>query len=123
MSSNNLPDKSELPFFAYGLFKPDQLAYWCIKDFVDENETDSKAWTEGVILERDGLPILKPGPEGSAPGVLLTFHEGCEEEAYSNIAALESKYQYRRETLPIEHSAGSITANALAGKRPDRGSL
>jgi len=43
MSSNNVPDNKELPFFAYGLFKPDQLAYRRINDFVDENETDSTA--------------------------------------------------------------------------------
>ena len=43
MSNNNLPDDKQLPFFAYGLFKPDQLAYRRINDFVDENETYSTA--------------------------------------------------------------------------------
>ena len=41
MSSNNVPDNKELPFFAYGLFKSDQLAYGSINNFVDENETHS----------------------------------------------------------------------------------
>ena len=45
MSSNNVPNNKKLPFFTYGLFKPDQLAYGHINDFVDENEADSTAWS------------------------------------------------------------------------------
>ena len=46
----------DLPFFAYGLFKPGQLGFLRLRDLVKHSEPDCAL--QGTLLERDGLPIV-----------------------------------------------------------------
>ena len=49
------PSDSNLPFFAYGLFRPGQLGYLRLKPHVGRVES---GWSlHGNLLDRDGLPI------------------------------------------------------------------
>ena len=61
MTNNNekrtldLPDDIDLPFFAYGIFKPGQLAYSKIRNHVDENINNVEI--NYLMKTRDGVPF------------------------------------------------------------------
>lgn len=83
MSDNNdekrtldLPDDVDLPFFAYGIFKPGQLAHSKIKNHVDECIKDIEINYRMKI--RDGVPILIDGKSdyNHTRGSLITFKKG-----------------------------------------------
>lgn len=115
------PDKPYGSFFAYGIFKPGQLAYRQIKEFV--TEADATATVEGALRERDGLPILKTGGTGQVRGALLTFRPNAEAEAYAKINLLEPKSQYRWGRIQVFSITGLREAAALIGRQPDKGSI
>ena len=86
------PDKTELPFFAYGLFKPGQLCFFRIKDLVDGI---CAAEVDGFLKERDGIPLLIRSSHSRIRGVLIRFRDGCEIEAYKRIIGIEPDEVYR----------------------------
>jgi hypothetical protein len=67
----SLPQNPELPFFAYGAFKPGELAFTQIETFLDQQPT--RATAAGSLKVRDGLPLLDDRSGGSVQGFLLTF--------------------------------------------------
>ncbi len=111
----NLPENIQLPFFAYGLFKPGELCYFKIKDLV---QATSEAEVNGRLKERDGIPLLVTKGHLQIKGVLIHFKVDSEEKAYKRIAEIEPDKIYKWQE--INTTEGS--ANALLGKRPDRGS-
>lgn len=111
-----LPDKTELPFFAYGLFKPGQLCFFRIKDLVDNT---CAAEVDGILKERDGIPLLIRSSYSRIKGVLMRFRDGCEIEAYKRVIGIEPDEVYRWEEVI---ASSNVYANALVGKRPGRGS-
>ena len=115
------PDSPSGSFFAYGIFKPGQLAYRQIEEFV--LEADGTATVEGTLRERDGLPILKAGGDGQVRGALLTFRPDAERDAYAIINDLEPECQYRWEKVQVFTAAGHGKAAALVGRKPDKGSI
>jgi len=58
-----------LSFFAYGLFRPGQLAFFQLRDPV-VNKIDP-AKIPGTLLLRDGLPIIDLTGDGLVTGALL----------------------------------------------------
>lgn len=110
------PNNQSLPFFAYGVFKPGELAFLQVKDLV---ETLSTCSITGVLRLRDGLPIASPDEPGNITGTLISFRRGNEEEAYRRIGALEPEKQYRWKTAVGEFGQ----ANFLAGRSPHKGSV
>ena len=51
-----LPSQVELPFFSYGLFRPGQIGFGRLRQFVTSDEAE---WhVKGQLLDRDGLPVL-----------------------------------------------------------------
>ena len=82
----NLPANTKSPFFAYGLFKPGQLCYFRIKKLIE-----SKNYTEvnGILKERDGIPLLILSDHSRIKGVLMQFTNGKEIEAYERILEIE----------------------------------
>ncbi len=106
-----------LPFFAYGLFKPGQLAFFQLRDFVI-NVTDP-ADIPGSLLLRDGLPIIDPDGHGSVRGALLTLLPERASEAYDRISAMEPDKHY----LWREGQVNGKPANVLAGRSPSKGSV
>lgn len=112
----NRPVDVLLPFFAYGLFKPGQLCYSRISDLV-ENSTECAV--QGLLKERDGIPLLVKGNSNSnIKGYLIRFIAGEENKAYDRIISIEPDEVYRWEIVKVNDS----DANALVGRREQRGS-
>lgn len=111
-----LPDKTELPFFAYGLFKPGQLCFSRIKDLVDNT---CAAEVPGILKERDGIPLLVLRSNyPSIKGYLIYFLAGEEDKAYDSIIGIEPDEVYRWERVRVNDS----DANVLVAKREQKGS-
>lgn len=111
-----LPSNVQLPFFAYGVFKPGELAFLQIKDLI----TDSQACSINATLRiRDGLPIAALSSAGDLRGHLIHFKPGAEGEAYGRIGELEPHMQYRWEVI----KASVTDANCLVGRSPLKGSI
>lgn len=111
------PNDTTLPFFAYGVFKPGELAFLQIKEFV--GDLPRNCTISGELLIRDGLPIASPEGQGGIRGVLLTFRTDKQTDAYKRIGGLEPEKQYRWGTI----ETGFGKANYLAGVSPHKGSV
>jgi hypothetical protein len=114
-----LPQDTSLPFFAYGIFKPGQLAFARLADCI--GRVHERATTRGT-LARDGLPILAPG-RWSIQGTVFTFQESRNHTAYQRIAELEPDSQYRWDIVKVSSAAFAGAANTLVGRSPERGSI
>jgi hypothetical protein len=115
----DLPPRTDLPFFAYGVFKPGQLGYHRVSDLVVRAEP---ATIPGTLRIRDGLPIADLDGASTSQhvaGHLLHFRADSGHEAYSRIAQLEPDKQYRW----TEVRAADVSANALVGRSPKKGSV
>ena len=109
--------KTSLPFFAYGLLKPGQPAFFQIREYVDE-ATYEIACAPGVLVIQDALPILKKTDNnGATKGVLVPFKAESADEAYKTIRAFEpeSIYQWDTEDVPGRR------ANVLYAAHPEAG--
>jgi hypothetical protein len=110
-----LPDDVTLPFFAYGLFKPGQLAYFQIRDLA----TSKPATAPGQLRVRDGVPFLAPSVPGwQVQGALVSFAPAAAEEGYALIAAMEPKDLYSWGTITVDNG---VSANVLLGRSPEQG--
>jgi hypothetical protein len=112
------PANVEQPFFAYGIFRPGQLGFFQLKEFVREITVPSEI--AGTLLLRDGLPIIDPNGQGHVKGALLRFAgTRAAEEAYDRISALEPDNHYYWK----EARANGQSANVLFGRFPGKGSV
>jgi hypothetical protein len=109
------PTNCDLPFFAYGLFRPDQLGFNQIADLVDRKEPAS---IRGQLYIRDGLPILVLDERGEnfVRGFVIYFTDS--RSAYERIVAIEPGSQY----LWSETAVSVDNANVLIGRSPQKGS-
>ena len=112
----NPPERKDVPFFAYGVFRPGQLAFHRLKPFI---AVVRGASIQGELRERDGLPILDPDGSGTVSGSLLAFRPEAGTDAYQAIVNLEPDHQYRWDTRLVDGAA----ANVLVGKSPKEGSV
>jgi hypothetical protein len=111
-----MPSKIHLPFFAYGVFKPGELAFLQVKDLV----ASIQACSIGATLRiRDGLPIASLSSDSDLPGSLIHFKPGSEEEAYRRISEFEPQTQYR--WTIVKTNLGD--SNSLVGRSPLKGSV
>ena len=115
-----LPEKIELPLFAYGLFKPGQLAFFQLRDFV--SSVSDNVEIMGSLRLRDGLPIIDPETKReTVPGALVTFKQEHATEAYKCISEMEPDQHYRWNEVQI--NGDCCSANVLVGKSPQKGSV
>lgn len=112
------PQDLSLPFAAYGIFRPGQLAFFQLADLVGEIVDPIRI--PGRLLVRDGLPILELSLAGASAidGALLSFRNGSQGDAYERIADMEPHAQYRWETVSLDVGV----ANSLTARRSSRGS-
>jgi hypothetical protein len=110
------PVNPALPFFAYGAFRPGELAFLRIKNYAIGIK---RAVLKGALRIRDGLPIADVADSGSIDGFLIRLAEEKQIAAYRQISELEPQKQYRWEELQVDGSA----ANVLVGMSPKKGSL
>lgn len=93
-----LPENTELPFFAYGIFKPNQIAYHVIMDLVESSENKSIDNYEQFL--RDGLSfIIKTKKPGSLNGYKINFKSDNAFEAYFKISNKEPSNLYKWEVI------------------------
>jgi hypothetical protein len=106
------PQNMELPFFAYGLFKPGQLAYFQLWEFV--SEVINPVYIKGTLLVRDGLPLLDLAESGygRALGALLLFRPDRTREAYDRLSTMEPDKQY----IWAEGKIDGVPVNVLEGR-------
>lgn len=112
----DLPD-TELRFFAYGIFKPGQLAYSKIKNHVYEIEN---AEINYPMKHRDGVPIIINDQRDhyQTKGYIITFREGQEEDTYKIISKTLLRKLYEWKTIEIN----TEKVNVLFGVNPKKGS-
>ena len=112
----DLPD-TRLRFFAYGIFKPGQLAYSKIRNHVDEIED---AEINYPMEHRDGVPIIIDNEKDfyQTKGFIMTFRKGQERDTYKIICKtlLRKLYEWK----PIKINGEKI--NVLFGVDPKNGS-
>jgi hypothetical protein len=101
-----------LPFFAYGIFSPAEIAFFQIKSYV-RRITDASA--TGILRIRDGVPVLDARARDEvANGYRIEFNDADAELAYQAIQDMEPSTQYRWHT--------DAEMNVLVGYKPERGS-
>lgn len=111
------PPNIDRPFFAYGLFRPGQLAFFQLRELV--STVPEPARVPGSLVLRDGLPIIDPQGQGYTNGALLTFLPERAAEAYARISAMEPDKHY----CWHEADADGVSVNVLVGKSPGKGSV
>lgn len=111
-STAGVPEDTTLPFFAYGIFSPGQIAFFQIKNYV---RRVADASVNGILLIRDGIPILDADAPGETKGNLIEFNDDEDAElAYRAIEGMEPSTQYRW----VEDR----NMNVLVGRSPRKGS-
>jgi hypothetical protein len=113
----SLPQNLELPFFAYGAFKPGELAFTQIETFLDQQPIPAIA--SGSLMVRDGLPLFDNRGDGNVDGFLLAFSKDRCRLAYETICRFEPKAIYFWEAANLLSPV--VSANLLSGKKFDRG--
>lgn len=104
------PDNLDLPFFAYGIFKPGQIAYYRIKKYLRENPIETIVDYE--MKYRDGVPILcgEKNDIFQTKGYLIKFDNP--QAAYSRIGTAEVDELYQWKIIDVNGE----DAYALVGK-------
>lgn len=111
------PTDVKLPFFAYGAFKPGELAHAQIVEFLSSEQGTIATTVPGELLVRDGLPLFKPDCDGHVRGCLLSFRPDSANEAYDRICKFEPSSIYFWTTVTVREGK----ANILQGKKLDKG--
>jgi hypothetical protein len=93
-----LPENTELSFFAYGIFKPNQIAYHVIKDLVESSE--NKSIDKYHQFLRDGLSfIISDKNFHDLNGYKINFKSEKALEAYFKISNKEPRNLYKWEVI------------------------
>jgi len=111
------PEKIDLPYFAYGPFKPDEPAFYKIQDFV---QTYEKFYPLGYMVVSDGLPMvdLYFDPVSIVRGFLLNFKKHkTEERAYEIISDYYPATSHTWETKTLNPSG--VQFNIVVRQKPD----
>lgn len=111
------PPNLDRPFFAYGVFRPGQLAFFQLRALV--SDVTQPVEVPGSLLLRDGLPIVDPAGSGYIKGALLTFTPERVSDAYDRISAMEPDKHYRWDEVRVRGTA----VNMLVGRSPRKGSV
>ena len=108
-----LPENPNLPYFAYGLFKPNELAYNQINKFVEKIPV-SMTINNSHLWIRDGLPIIHFHSGGQVVGYEITFREGNHKDAYNAITQFVSIGDislYEWDVLKLVDDKGKLIKN------------
>ena len=109
------PDDTDLPFFAYGFYKPHQLAYPTIKEFVKGEPKKSKV--KASLKQVNGVPVLvEQGYKYDyVEGYLINFKEGYEVEAYEKVGYSRNRGIYKWKEMFIDEEK----VNVLVSSKPN----
>ena len=91
------PNDTNLPFFAYGFYKPHQLAYPQIEIFV--KGTPQKAKVKASLKQINGIPVLveydDPYSNTYVEGYLIKFKNNQKTVAYEKVGYSRNKGIYK----------------------------
>ena len=108
------PRNKSLPFFAYGFYKPHQLAYPVIEDFV--KGTPKKAKVKAKLKQINGIPVLiEEDYENYVEGYLINFKDGKEYAAYKKVGYSRNNGIYEWKVMDIDDQR----ANVLVSSKPE----
>lgn len=112
----DLPNDINKPFFSYGIFRPGEIAFHLISEFVDFEQIAEKT-IEGSLKLRDGIVIFDKGSD-PVVGYLLFFKKGMEQDAYQRIINMEPGkiYMWNQDQSKYRHEF-----NILFGKKSGKG--
>ncbi|MDC1370260.1 hypothetical protein N8289_00305 [Flavobacteriales bacterium] len=115
---NFLPADLSLPFFTYGIFRPGEIPYIGIKEYIDRVEPIQ---LQGKLVHRDGVLLFNnDDSQDQVIGYLIYFKENKNEDAYNFISTLEPEKLFVWE-MKEEKKHGKL--NLLIGKTTKRGSV
>ena len=98
---------TKLPFFSYGIFRPGEIPFIGIINFIDKIE---KLTIKGNIKIRDGVYLYSEKHEDNVDGFLIYFKSNLSESAYDFINSLEPDKLFR------------WSEKLLIGRSPNKGS-
>jgi len=108
-----LPPDPSLPLFAYGIFRPDEIAWPRIISFVESHaSTDVDGWE---LRQRNGLPLATPQSNAKLFGHRVRFKDP--RSAYVLVGNVEPSGEYK--WVSISDSTGE-NCNLLAAKSPEK---
>lgn len=107
---------TRLPFFSYGIFRPGEIPFIGIEDFIYKIE---KLTIKGNIQIRDGVFLYSDEYEDDVDGFLIHFKANFNEDAYDFINNLEPNKIFSWSEKLDENSN---LFNLLVGKSPNKGS-
>ena len=112
-----LPNDVTRPYFAYGLFKPGELAHRQVADFLDGVPVPD--CVAGTLWARDGLPLLEPQAGSSVvKGTILNFRAGS--SAYRVVCDFEPPKHYEWSTCTTQKRT---EVSVLVGRLPKQGAI
>lgn len=110
------PNDTSLPFFAYGFYKPHQLAYPQIERFVKGNPKKAKA--KAFLKQINGIPVLVENDDSDSSnyieGYLIKFKNNQETDAYERVGYSRNKGIYKWEVMNVDGQR----ANVLVSSKP-----
>ena len=110
------PRRKNLPFFAYGFFKPHQLAYPQIKKYIigEPEQTEVK----GILQQVNGTPVLLPSNDkyDTVKGYLIKFEDNFKYDAYREIGYSKNRGIY--EWKEMIYGNDRKRANVLVASKP-----
>lgn len=114
-----MPENINLPYFAYGLFKPDEISFNQIE--ADVEGIPERTCIEASLYIRDGLPLLQLVQGAITYGYIIHFKKSESRLAYEKISDFEPSNHYKW----AEHSFDrpKLRVNVLVGKKPEKGSI
>lgn len=106
----------DLPFFSYGFFRPGEISFLGIRDYV---QTVKSKTIDGDLVLRDGITLFRDSDRHSVDGYLIEFLPGCSSLAYEFVDSLEPKKLFKWREMKVNGSFFNI----LVGVKPDKGSV
>lgn len=104
-----------LPFFTYGVFRPGEISFLCIKDYT-KSITPLKI--KGKLLLRDGITLYTHNEIDGVDGYLIDFNQNDTDKAYEVIKNLEPENLFE---WGIINTLENKSFNILIGKSPKNG--
>ncbi len=111
-----IPKNLDLPFFAYGFFKPHQIAFKKIEKYCHKNKP--KEFIKGYIKTVNGMPVLfsDKNSDYNVLGHVLKFHNRDKKRAYETIGYSKHMNIYKWEEIEINGNP----VNTLVSSTPEQ---
>ncbi|EKD27120.1 MAG: hypothetical protein ACD_79C00865G0001 [uncultured bacterium] len=102
-----IPKNPNISFFDYGLFKPGEIGYLQISDYVED--VISNVSITGDLLDRGGIPVLDDDGLGKVNGFIIIFKKEFSKFAYEKILSEDLKQFYKWKSLKTYIESHQIT--------------